>query len=208
MPAAPLTRHDLRRIVRPNSAQSGGMRRGGEAVGCGGGRRRQCGVLRGAGGARERRQRADGRARAEGADGRQFALHRGRVPLRLRRRRRPQGHHAGPDQGGGRALRLRHLHHRPVLRRHVPHHQLPHRRRPVRPPGRSLARRDALAAWEGHEVRPDLGPPGLSDRRQVQVLGRPHRRIQGRRSRPGRAAPQASRRSRASRSSTAPARSS
>ena len=32
----------------------------------------------------------------------------------------------------------------------------------------------ALAARQGHEVRPDLGPPGLPDRRQVQVLGRPH----------------------------------
>ena len=81
--AAPLTSPAHRPIVRPNSAQSGGMRRGGQAVGRGGGRRRQCGVLRGPGGARERRQRADGRARAEGADGRQFALHRGRVPLRL-----------------------------------------------------------------------------------------------------------------------------
>ena len=71
--------------------------------------------------------------------------------------------------------------------------QLPHRRRPVRPPGRPLARRDALAARQGHEVRSDLGPPGLSDRRQVQVLGRPHGGIQGRRAGPGRPASQARR---------------
>ena len=44
---------------------------------------------------------------------------------------------------------------------------------------------DAVAARQGHEVRPDLGPAGLQDRRQVQVLGRPDGRSQGRRPRPG-----------------------
>ncbi len=148
------------------------------------------------GGGREGRQGADGRARAQGADGRQFPLHRRRLPLRLRRRRRSQGDHAGPDQGRDRPLRLRHLHPGPVLRRHVPRHAVPHRRRVVRPPGRPLARRHALAARQGHEVRSDLGASGVSDRRQVQVLGRPHRGIQGRRPGPDRAAPQARRQER------------
>ena len=55
--------------------------------------------------------------------------------------------------------------------------------------------RDAMR-WlhkQGHEVRPDLGPAGLSDRRQVQVLGRPHGGVQGRRAGPDRAASEARR---------------
>ena len=138
-------------------------------------------------------KRADGRARAEGADGRQFPLHRRRLPLRLRRRRRSQGDHAGPDQGRDRSLRFRHLH---TDQFYDDMFRVTQYRTDGDLCDRLVGRsRDAMR-WlhvQGHEVRSDLGPSGLSDRRQVQVLGRPHGRIQGRRAGPDRAASQARR---------------
>ena len=74
---------------------------------------------------------------------------------------------------GDRGDRLRHLHRRPVLRRHGAGHAEPRQSRPGRAPGDAQLRHAELDAREGRALHPDLRPAGVQDRRQVQVLGRP-----------------------------------
>ena len=116
---------------------------------------------------------------------RQQPLHRRRLPLRLRRRRGPQGADARPDRGRDQEHRLRHLHRGAVLRRHGPRHRVPHRPRAVRAAGHAQQGDHAVDARQGHPLRADLRPAGIQGRRQVQVLGRADGRVRGRRPGPG-----------------------
>ncbi len=120
---------------------------------------------------------------ARGRVGRQQPLHRGLGARRLQRRRRHQDAGSRPHPAGDRRDRLRHLHGRPVLRRHGAGDAEPRRSRPGRAAGHQELRHLLLAARQGHPLHPDLRPPGVQDRRQVQVLGRAHGR--GGRRRPG-----------------------
>ena len=87
-------------------------------------------------------------------------------------------------------VRLRHLHRRKILRRHGPHHRIPHRSRPVRNPDQAQQGDHVVDARQGRALHADLGTPGLQDRRHVQVLGRADGGSRGRRARPGRCADQ------------------
>ena len=85
--------------------------------------------------------------------------------------------------------RLRHLHRGAVPRRHGARHRVPLRSGPDRDP------RQAAACRPWHWMRSArralhrrVGPAGVQDRRQVQVLGRPHGRGGRRRAGPGRIA--------------------
>ena len=77
---------------------------------------------------------------------------------------------------GDRRDRFRHLHGRPVLRRHGAGDAEPRRSRSGRAAGHQELRHVLLAARQGHPLHPDLRPAGVQDRRQVQVLGRAHGR--------------------------------
>ena len=95
-----------------------------------------------------------------------------------------RGHHDArrADRRGNGEQRLRHLHDRPVLRRHVPRDPVPHRPGTVRDPGDQELRDHPVDAQQGRPIHADLRPPGVQGRRQVQVLGRPRAGILGRRS--------------------------
>ena len=95
---------------------------------------------------------------------------------------------------------------REILRRHGPRHRIPHRSRPVRDSGHPQQGNHAVDARQGRALHADLGPPGLQDRRQVQVLGRADGRSLGRRTGPGRSAAPRSRARTTSPSPTARAR--
>ena len=110
--------------------------------------------------------------------------------LRARRRRRPAHADAGFVRRGSREIRLRHLHRGKVLRRHGPHHRIPHRSRPLRSPDQEQQGDHAVDARQGRALHADLGTAGLQDRRHVQVLGRPDGRSRRRRAGPGRRADQ------------------
>ena len=87
---------------------------------------------------------------------------------------------------GDRGDRFRHLHRRPVLRRHGAGDAEPRQSRPGRAAGHAAAStRSELDARQGRPLHPDLRPAGVQDRRQVQVLGRPHGRVGRRRPGPG-----------------------
>ena len=124
-------------------------------------------------------------ARAGGRVGRQQPLHRGLDARGLQRRRRHQDAGARPHRAGDRRDRLRHLHGRPVLRRHGAGDAEPRRSRPGRAAGHQELRHVLLAARQGHPLHPDLRPAGVQDRRQVQVLGRADGRGGRRRAGPG-----------------------
>ena len=91
-----------------------------------------------------------------------------------------------PDRRREEKRRLRHLHRRPVLRRHGTHHQLPHRSGSVRDPGEEKLRDHGLDAQEGREISAVVRAPGVQGRRPLQVLGRPRGRDLGRRPGPDR----------------------
>ena len=107
---------------------------------------------------------------------------------------------------GDRGDRFRHLHRRAVLRRHGARDAEPRQSRPGRAAGHAQLRHAQLDAREGRALHPDLRPAGVQDRRQVQVLGRPHDRIRRRRPGPRPHARPSPPRSAASRSATRPAR--
>ena len=137
---------------------------------------------------------------------RQQPLHRRRDARRLQRRRRHQDAGARSHAGRDRQHRFRHLHRGPVLRRHGARHRIPHRSRPGRAAGHAAAATPCAGCARRACASPDLRPPGLQDRRQVQVLGRPHGRSRRRRARPGRHAHRVGEEARHRGSSTARAR--
>ena len=85
---------------------------------------------------------------------------------------------------GDRGDRLRHLHRREILRRHGAGDAEPRQPGSRRASGHAQLRHAELDAREGRALHPDLRPPGVQDRRQVQVLGRADGGIRRRRARP------------------------